>query len=153
MSTGEPSNRLSGSMPGAQPEFLVDRSLGLIAIPALLRSAGYTVRTIDDVYGRRAVADVEWIHDADANDWIVATKDDRIRRRPAEREALLASKLRVFCLTSGNLRSADQVARFRTNLAAIAAAIDEPGPWIRGVYVDRVERLKIYGTHGSAPAE
>jgi predicted nuclease of predicted toxin-antitoxin system len=131
-------------MPGAPREFLVDRSLGLIAIPKLLRSAGYTVRTIDDVYGPRPVADVEWIRDADANDWVVATKDDRIRRRPAEREALAASTLRVFCLTSGNLKSSEQVERFRVNLGAMAAVIDEPGPWIRGVYVDRVELLKIF---------
>ncbi|MGH9248918.1 MAG: hypothetical protein ACRD0W_05310 [Acidimicrobiales bacterium] len=131
-------------MPGAPPDFLVDRSLGLLAIPALLRSAGYTVRTIDDVYGRRPVEDVEWIRDADANGWAVACKDDRIRRRPAERRALVASALRVFCLTAGNLRSADQVERFRTNLPAIARVIDEPGPWVRGVYVDRIELLRLY---------
>jgi predicted nuclease of predicted toxin-antitoxin system len=150
VSTGRPSNRSCVSMPGAPHEFLVDRSLGLVAIPTLLRSAGYTVRTIDDVYEPRPVPDVEWIRDADANAWVVATKDDRIRRRPAEREALASSTLRVFCLTSGNLRSSEQVERFRANLAAMAAVIDQLGPWIRGVYVDRVELLKIFPAKGGA---
>jgi len=131
-------------MPGARPEFLVDRSLGLIAIPELLRSAGYIVRTIDDVYGPRPVEDVEWIRDADTNGWVVASKDDRIRRRPAERQALVASTLRVFCLTAGSLRSSEQVERFRTNLPAIARVIGEPGPWVRGIYVDRIGLLRLF---------
>ena len=34
-------------------------------------------------------------------------KDERIRYRPAERAALVDHRVRVFCLTSGNLRAAE----------------------------------------------
>ena len=65
----------------ALPDFLVDRSLGTKAVSAVLRDGGFVVRTIDDVFGERPVADVEWIRVASDEGWAVATKDDRIRRR------------------------------------------------------------------------
>ena len=52
-----------------------------------------------DVYGaKRAqlLADEVWLRDAGKNDWIVLTKDDAIRRRPAERDAQTESAVRVF---------------------------------------------------------
>lgn len=75
------------------PEFFVDRSLGKSIVESL-RATGLTVHSMADIYGERRaqlLADEVWLRDAGANDWIVLTKDDAIRRRPAERDALTES--------------------------------------------------------------
>lgn len=84
------------------PEFFVDRSLGKSIVEGL-RAAGLTVHSMADVYGEKRsqrLDDEIWLRDAGKNDWIVLTKDDAIRRRPAERDALTEAGARVFCLTS-----------------------------------------------------
>ena len=133
-----------GRRPAAgQPEFLVDRSLGRLQLIAALRSAGLTVRTLADVYGEEAAQeteDTEWIRLAAASGWIVLCKDDRIRRRPAERDALIEGRVRVFCLTNANLGFAEQAAYFVTNRFRIQAA-RKPGPYLYGIYKDAITRL------------
>ena len=72
------------------PEFLVDRSLGK-SIAEGLRGSGLTVHSMADVYGEKRaqrLPDEVWLRDAGQHDWVVLTKDDAIRRRPAERDAL-----------------------------------------------------------------
>ena len=73
------------------PELFIDRSLGRKHLPEALRACDLVVHTLSSVYGEDAgqqVADVRWLGDAGRNDWIVLMKDDAIRRRPAERDAL-----------------------------------------------------------------
>lgn len=69
------------------------------------------------------------------------TKDDAIRRRPAEREALIEAGVRVFCLTSAQLRGAEQAERFVENHHRIIRQARKPGPYIYGVYRGRIARL------------
>lgn len=129
-------------MEGA-PEFFIDRSLGK-SIAESLRSCGLIVHTMASVYGESAaqrLADEVWLRDAGAQGWIVLTKDDAIRRRPAERDALIEAGVRVFCLTSAQLRASEQIERFVTNRDRILRQAAEPGPYIYGVYKDRIERL------------
>jgi len=67
------------------PEFFVDRSLGKSIVEGL-RATGLTVRSMADVYGdarAQRLRDEVWLRDAGKNGWIVLTKDDAIRRRPA----------------------------------------------------------------------
>lgn len=68
-------------------------------------------------------------------------KDDAIRRRPAEREALAEATLRTFCLTNAQLRAEEQSARFVGNLERILRQAEKPGPYIYGVYVGYIRRL------------
>lgn len=132
----------------SRPEILVDRSLGLLAVPAVFREAGYVVRTLDDVFGPVPIEDVTWIIEADDRGWAVACKDDRIRRRPLEKQALYNSHLRVLCLTDGHLRREEQAERFRANMEGFDRLWRRPGPWVYGVHADRVEHLRIYpGSH------
>jgi hypothetical protein len=129
--------------PEPEPEFFVDRSLGK-SIAEGLRAQGLTVNTMADVYGEKAaqgLADEVWLEDAGKNDWIVLTKDDAIRRRPAERDALTEAKVEVFCLTSANLRGEDQARRFIDNRHRILRQARKPGPYIYGVYEKRLKRL------------
>ena len=81
---------------------------------------------------------------ADSHDWVVACEDDRIRTRPAERDAFADSTLRVLCLTNGNLTAAEMAARFSLNVRRFDRLWHEPGPWMFGVYADRIRRLTLY---------
>lgn len=126
------------------PEFLVDRSLGRHRLPNALRDRGLVVHTLAEVYGERRsqrISDREWIERAGRENWVVLTKDDRIRYRRVEREAFVAANLRVFCLTSANLRGDEQIARFVSNVNRILQRSQKPGPYIYGVYRNRLERI------------
>jgi hypothetical protein len=133
------------SPPGPSPEFFVDRSLGRRRVPAALRAAGLTVHSMAEVYGERVgqgLQDVEWLSDAGRHGWIVLTKDDRIRRRPAEVAAVDEHAIRMFCLTNAGLTGARQAERFVANVDAMLKRADVPGPWIYGVYESGVRALR-----------
>lgn len=125
------------------PEFFVDRSLGKSVVEAL-RKSGLTVHSMADVYGEKkaqGLADEVWLRDAGEKDWIVLTKDDAIRRRPAERDALTEAAVRCFCLTTAQLRGAEQIERFVSNRNRILKQARRPGPYIYGVYTNGLKRL------------
>lgn len=133
-----PSKRSSGRRRAAeQPEFLIDRSLGQIQLPKALRAAKppLTVHTLAEVYGDAAAQqteDVTWLARAAEEGWAVLCKDDRIRRREAELEALRQGKVRAFCLTNANLNFAAQAAYFVDNRHRIIQACAKPGPYVYG---------------------
>ena len=126
------------------PEFLVDRSLSQVLLPTELRQVGLIVYTLSDVYGEQAAQeteDTEWISLAAQRGWVVLTKDDHIRRRPAERRAIEDGKVRVFCLTNAGLTFAEQASYFVGNRFRILQASRKPGPYLYGVYKDRIRKL------------
>jgi hypothetical protein len=57
-------------------------------------------------------------------------KDERIRYRAAERDALLAHNVQAFCLSRGDLRAADMAETYIRVLPRIVAACQEPGPFL-----------------------
>jgi aryl-alcohol dehydrogenase-like predicted oxidoreductase len=125
------------------PEFFVDRSLGKSIVEAL-RATGLTVHSMADVYGEeraQRLRDEVWLRDAGRKDWIVLTKDDAIRRRPAERDALTDAAVKAFCLTTAQLRGAEQIERFVHNRHRILRQARKPGPYIYGVYESGLKRL------------
>jgi hypothetical protein len=128
----------------SQPEFLIDRSLGRKHLAAALQDLGHTVHTLASVYGEveaQALDDEVWLTDAGKHAWVVLMKDDRIRRRPAERDALASAGVRAFCLTNAQLRQAEQTARFVGNLDRILRQAELAGPYIYGVYDGYIKRL------------
>ncbi len=132
------------SHPKEKPaEFFVDRSLGKSIVEGL-RTAGLSARSMAEVYGEKPgqlLADEVWLRDAGENDWIVLTKDDAIRRRPAERDALTEAAVRVFCLTNRNMRGEEQTERFVSNRHRILRQARKQGPYIYGVYEKGLKRL------------
>ena len=115
-------------------------------MPRLLREAGLRLVTLSEHYGVPAdedVADITWLRDAGAAGWVVFMKDSRIRRNPAERAQLVASKVRAFCLTRKDLTAAEMAERFLDRLPAITAACAEPGPFLYAVHATRIERLSL----------
>lgn len=92
------------------PYFFVDRSLGAVQVPRLLRDAGWELTTLTEHYGKptdETVTDIEWLHLCGVRGWPVLMKDDRVRYRTAERQAVVRAGVTAFCLASGNLRSAE----------------------------------------------
>jgi hypothetical protein len=125
------------------PEFFVDRSLGKSIVEAL-RAAGLTAHSMADVYGEeraQRLPDEVWLRDVGENGWVVLTKDDAIRRRPAERDAMVSASVRVFCLTTANLRGSEQAERFVANRHRIIRQSRKAGPYIYGVYEIGLKRL------------
>jgi hypothetical protein len=134
------------SKPSGLPFVFVDRSLGRIRVPALLRAGGVDLMTLAEHYGVPAdesIADTTWIAESAQQGWIAFMKDERIRRRPAERAAIHAYGARCFCLANGNLRSEAMAERYLANLGAIARASRAPGPFLYAVHAGRIERLAI----------
>jgi hypothetical protein len=125
-------------------EFFIDRSLGRRHLAEALRANGLVVHTLSSVYGEEAgqhVPDERWLRDSGQHGWIVLMKDDAIRRRPAERDALVEAGVRAFCLTNAQLRAAEQTERFVSNRHRILQQARKPGPYIYGVYERRLRRL------------
>lgn len=124
----------------------LDRSLGRIKAPALLRQAGLAVVTLAEHYGMPAdegIEDVTWLQDTARLGWIAFMKDERIRRRPAEKEAVRRNGARCFYFTRGDLRTEVYVERILANLDGIARACAEPGPMIYVVHPHRIERMSF----------
>lgn len=105
---------------------------------------GLVVHTMASVYGEeraQRLSDEEWLLDAGRHGWVVLMKDDAIRRRPAERDALQQAGVRAFCLTNAQLRGAEQAERFTANVNRILRQARQPGPYIFGVYPNGLKRL------------
>lgn len=75
--------------PLEQPrKFFVDRSLGRVAVPRLLREAGWDLITLAEHYGvpqDETIEDTRWIEDSAKLGWAVLMKDKRIRYRRKQR--------------------------------------------------------------------
>ncbi|NOT49597.1 MAG: hypothetical protein HOP17_17875 [Acidobacteria bacterium] len=122
-------------------EIFIDRSLGKkIALP--LELAGAIVHLHDDHFAQN-VEDQVWLSAVGKQGWLVLTKDQRIRRRPLERDALMNANLKVFCFMSGNISFAEMADIIAKALPAVKNLADNTSPpFIAGIYKDsRVKTL------------
>ena len=134
------------SHPAGLPDLFLDRSLGRITVPGLLRDAGLRLRTLAEHYGMPAdeeVPDEEWLELAGRHGWAVLMKDRRIRYNRREREVVRAFQVRCFCLASQKLSGEEMARRYLRNLVAITRACREDGPFIYAVHHNRIERLTL----------
>jgi hypothetical protein len=141
---------LSGPRPSAHPaglpDLFLDRSLGRIQVPRLLRAAGLRLVTLSEYYGTPAdesVTDVTWLAEAGRHGWAVLMKDERIRRRPAEKAMVMSAAVRCFVITRGDLCAHQMARRILDNLGEIELACAEPGPFLYAVHERRLERLSL----------
>jgi hypothetical protein len=137
---------MAGRHPQGLPDLFIDRSLGRIQVPLLLRSAGLRIHTLAEVFGVPAdekVTDVEWLTKAGDEGWPVLMKDERIRYRPAERAALVSAKVQAFCLIKGNLRAAPMAEIFIGAINAIATACQSPGPFLYAASTTGLRRIDL----------
>ena len=128
------------------PHVFVDRSLGAMQVPRILRASGIALTTMREHYGEelaQLTADPDWIRLVAERGWIGFHKDAAIRRNDLERASVAAYGSRLFCVPPADITAADLAQRFITNLAAIERAASEPGPFIYGVYPSGIQRLPL----------
>jgi hypothetical protein len=108
-----------------------------------LRGAGADVVTLAELYPEteELVSDEHWIRETTRAGLVILMKDDRIRRRPRERSAILESGARAFVITNASLTGPQMAELFVSNLNRIAQRARHSGPYIYGVYPERLERL------------
>ena len=100
------------SPPAGLPDLFLDRSLGRVEVPRLLRAAGLRLVTLAEHYGvplDETVEDDEWLRLAGTQGWVVFMKDKGIRRNPRERAVVSAFSVRCFCLTRQGLPAQEQL--------------------------------------------
>lgn len=132
------------SHPAGLPDVFLDRSLGRIKVPGLLRDFGLRLTTLAEYFGTPAdesIPDVQWLELAGTRQWVVFMKDARIRYNRAEREAMEDFQVRCFSLSNRNLPAVEMANRFIRNLPRPATACAFPGPFIYSVHKDRIERI------------
>lgn len=73
--------------------------------------------------------DEEWLTRAGQEGWVVLTKDKLIRKRPIEREALVAAHVRAFVFTGGNVSGvemAESIIAAIPRMLRVIAATEPP---------------------------
>ena len=93
-----------------------------------LRKAGLKIEIHDDHFPQNAL-DPEWLTAAGKKDWIVITRDERIRYREAEKQAIRRAKVRAFVLTArGDLKAELLAEIFLRALPKVRQIIAEQKP-------------------------
>jgi hypothetical protein len=126
--------------PDPVPEFFTERSLGKYQVPEAVRSRGFVVVTIWDVYGDAEVDDAVWIEEQANAGRVCLTKDD-IRYAPGGKEAMERSKARVFYLVRQDLPGPIQVAWFMNNLNRLVQRSSKPGPFAYAVHENEIRPM------------
>jgi len=132
--------------PAGLPDVLVDRSLGRIAVPGILREAGLRLITLAERYGipqDEKVTDERWLEDAGLRGEAVFMKDARVRYNTAEKLVITRFNVRCFCLSRQDLDAAAMASRFLFSLERIALACAVPGPFLYAVHDRRIDRLPL----------
>lgn len=130
--------------PDGLPDLFLDRSLGRITVPTLLRASDLRLVTLAERYGIPAdehVTDVQWLEDAGSRGEAVFMKDGRVRYNEAEKVAIVQFRVRCFCLSRRDLPGPEMARRFLDNLERIVVACRELGPFIYAVQSARLDRL------------
>ena len=101
-SSGTPSAANSTSRPPEPLTVFLDESLDSDSIAQALTAAGAAVERLTR-HLPKGTDDGTWLSFAGARDWVVLTRDKRIRYRRLERVALHAARIRAFVFTGGNI--------------------------------------------------
>lgn len=103
----------------------------------ILRAAGLTIEVHDDHFPQNA-KDAEWLLVAGRNEWVVITRDERIRYRTAEQQAIRRAKVRAFVLVvRGDLRVEELADIFLKAIPKIRAmAVKQKPPFIAKIWRD-----------------
>ncbi len=122
--------------PDLLPDVFVDRSLGRIEVPRLLREAGLRLVTLAERYGIPAderVTDERWLLEAAGRRGeVVFMKDSRVRYNAAEKSAIISTGVRCFALARRDLPAQEMAARFIRNLESITTICEQTAVPLRG---------------------
>lgn len=128
--SGTPSAASSTSGPPERLTVFLDESVDNDSIYEALLDAGVAVERLTAHLPKGTTDDV-WLTLAGGNNWIVFTRDKRIRYRQLERLALRAAQVCAFVFTGGNVtmkETAEILAQAIPDIREICAR--EPGPFV-----------------------
>jgi hypothetical protein len=116
----------------------LDRSIDSNAVCTALVSAGLNVER-HSAHFNDVELDTVWLPEVARRGWISFTRDDRIRYRPIERQAIVQSQARVFCVVSSGLTGSQLGSLLVGHLAKISDLIrSTPGPFMAAISRDAV---------------
>lgn len=119
--------------PLPEPVLFLDECLGRTDVPDALRAKGICVELLHEHFDL-ATPDTAWLTEVGRRGWVVLTKDERIRRRRIEMDALLAANVAAFVLTSGNLTGAGMALAFASAWPRIQKTVrDYASPFVAAV--------------------
>lgn len=130
------------SHPDGLPDLFIDRSLGRLTVPRLLRAQGLRITTLAERYGMpddERVSDVTWLADAGGRGEAVLMKDERVAHNPAELAAVVDHRVRAFCLARKDLTGASTATLFIQHLPAVTRACQDNA---NGIWVVRQSGLR-----------
>ena len=123
----------TNSRPPRKVTFFVDASLGGKVVAQALRDAGAKIEIHDDHFAQ-GTPDEEWLQEVGVRQWVVLTKDERIRYHNLARTALLNANVRAFVLTAKNLRGQENAEIFVKALPRINRLLSRhQGPFLAKV--------------------
>ncbi len=132
----------SAAKPPERLVFFIDRSLGKYDVPDALRSAGHECEIHDDHFAQDTEDEV-WLAELAARRWVVLTKDERIRYRPLEADALRRAGLRVFVVICGSVTgTATAEILLKAMPRIVNLARGKRAPFICYVYKDSSVKMK-----------
>jgi len=102
-------------------------SASQLVVAALASSSGWNVETHDNHFPQ-GTEDVVWLPYVGSNQWVLITKDQKIRKRPLERQALINSGVRSFVLHAGNLKASEMAAIYTVAMPAMLKLIATQAP-------------------------
>jgi hypothetical protein len=108
--------------------FFLDRSVGKRKVAGPLREAGFSVELHDDHF-RKDAPDEEWLTKVGKQRWYVITRDERIRYRYLEAQAVRAARVGMFVVVSKNLtgpQTADAILKARNRIRRFIARHRRP---------------------------
>jgi hypothetical protein len=128
--SGTPSAANSHSKPPEAVTLFLDESLDSDSIAQALTAAGATVERLTR-HLPKGTDDSTWLTFAGSRDWVVLTRDKRIRYRRLERLALQAARVRAFVFTGGNITIGETGKILAHAFAAMRDICDqEQGPFV-----------------------
>ena len=112
-------------------------------MPSVLRGAGQHCELHDDHFTAET-PDTVWLAEVGAKNWIVLTKDERIRYRPLELRALRDAKVRAFVMICGNVRGVEAAGILMKAMSRILVMLRKKrGPFICYVYKNSSVKLAL----------
>jgi hypothetical protein len=105
----------------------LDESIGSLKVAAALRALGARVEVHGD-YFPQGTPDEEWLSAIGAKGWAVLTRDQRIRFRKLEQQALADAGVRAFVFTGGNATGDETAAAVAKAFVKIANIIGSERP-------------------------
>ncbi len=127
---------------GPDPVFFLDRNFGRKTVAAALREVGFRIEVQDDHFAQDTPDEV-WLSEVGRRHWFVLTRDERIRYRRLEQEAVRRFRVGMFLLVHWK-RSTGQTmaaALIKAKPAIMRFAAKQRRPFIAKVYSDGRVRL------------